>query len=388
MGTKTLRWAAALGLVAGGLVFGVVASPWAAAESGGPEGVAVISTRVWTDTALVVRAGDSITVAARGFVHFGRSPLDRVTPSGTAWGPRCLAIARSRARFAAPGLSCWSLIARLGTGAPFEIGTASSFRARDGGELSLGVNDNDFRDNSGNWSATVTIASPIPTRAAGSPVVSATHPTSRTSVVLFAIVIAAAVALGLYWKRKAARDAAFAPVRTLRAGRMKVRIAPDRSMQRFDSDGIAVPFVISPSDFVDVPFPKPQPAFAWRGLQFRAVKSRIPFLAPHGEVTRVGQSVAASAGVVHAADGYAKGRVPTSLPGVWVFVRGTVNTDYTEEQPTVDGEITAFIRADEPFGPQADTITKSIRAFLAHLDALVDLRPPAVPVQTRLARHA
>jgi hypothetical protein len=188
--------------------------------------------------------------------------------------------------------------------------------------------------------------------------------------------------------RNAARDAAFAATPTLRAARVKVRISPDRSMQRFDPDGTKVPFALAPIDFVDVPFPNPQPLFSWRGLQFRAVKSRIPFQAPHGEVTRLGQFVAASAGVVQADDGYTRGRVPTSLPGIWVFVRGTVNTTYTESQTTVDGEITAFIRADQPFDPQADAIAISIRAFLANLDLLVDIRPPTVAVQARLARHA
>jgi hypothetical protein len=71
-----------------------------------------------------------------------------------------------------------------------------------------------------------------------------------------------------------------------------------------------------------------------------------------------------------------------------VFVRGTVNTTYTEDQTTVDGEITAFIRADQPFDPQADAIATSMRAFLANLDMLVDIRPPTVAVQARLARHA
>jgi len=46
-------------------------------------------------------------------------------------------------------LDCWSLVARIGDGAPFEIGVSRRFTTHQSGELYLGINANDFSQNSG-----------------------------------------------------------------------------------------------------------------------------------------------------------------------------------------------------------------------------------------------
>ncbi|HEX5497970.1 MAG TPA: hypothetical protein VFX03_02045, partial [Thermomicrobiales bacterium] len=54
--------------------------------------------------------------------------------------------------------ACWSLIGRVGSGAPFAVGFGTSFTATSAGRLYLGVNDDIFGDNVGSWTATVTAA--------------------------------------------------------------------------------------------------------------------------------------------------------------------------------------------------------------------------------------
>jgi RHS repeat-associated protein len=56
-------------------------------------------------------------------------------------------------------LACWSLIGRFGTGTPFEIGSSATVTST-GGELSFGVNDNDFADNSGSWAVQMATGAP------------------------------------------------------------------------------------------------------------------------------------------------------------------------------------------------------------------------------------
>src|SRR4029079_18633598 len=69
--------------------------------------VLVTSTRVWTDSHIALHAGDSLTIAGAGVVHFGRGVIDKVAPSGFAWGPRCFSIANSGAQWPARDLRCW-----------------------------------------------------------------------------------------------------------------------------------------------------------------------------------------------------------------------------------------------------------------------------------------
>jgi len=42
-------------------------------------------------------------------------------------------------------------------GSIFEVGTNTIFQAQSSGEFYLGVNDNNLGDNSGNWTASITL---------------------------------------------------------------------------------------------------------------------------------------------------------------------------------------------------------------------------------------
>jgi hypothetical protein len=122
-----------------------------------PVGVSVASSRTWTNTGVTVHAGDSISIRATGIVHFGPGDIAAVPPAGLAPG-RCAAIiARDTKPFPAPKLRCWSLIGRIGTAPPFQLGANTTLRAPSAGELFLGVNDNRLTDNTGAWNAAISV---------------------------------------------------------------------------------------------------------------------------------------------------------------------------------------------------------------------------------------
>lgn len=125
--------------------------------------VSVLPNKVWTDTGVALRSGDAITIRAAGRIHFGAPPIDRLSAAGIPRAKLCDAInvrVPGNSTWPAPKLDCWSLIARIGAGAPFPIGNVKSFHATTDGELFLGVNDNFLRDNSGKWSATLVVTHP------------------------------------------------------------------------------------------------------------------------------------------------------------------------------------------------------------------------------------
>jgi hypothetical protein len=128
--------------------------------------VSVLPNKVFTDTGVALRSGDAITIRATGRIHFGAPPIDRLSAAGIPRGKLCDEInvrVPGNSTWPAPKLDCWSLIARIGAGAPFAIGNVKTFHAPTDGELFLGVNDNFLRDNSGKWSATL-VLTPPPTK--------------------------------------------------------------------------------------------------------------------------------------------------------------------------------------------------------------------------------
>lgn len=128
-----------------------------AAVAGEPAGVVVAGNQPWTPTGISVLAGDRVSVHATGTVFIAGSDPGK-TPVGT---PGCVATSDDSippGPFLAPGLTCFSLIGRVGSGRPFGLGTDVTVVAVDSGELFLGVNDNFFGDNSGSWTATVSVS--------------------------------------------------------------------------------------------------------------------------------------------------------------------------------------------------------------------------------------
>jgi len=107
--------------------------------------VTVAARQPWTDTGLDVVEGDILQFRSEGVIQWGRGRGDG--PAGETNSP----IDERRPIPARPG---GALIGRIGPSASdvFYIGNdRGSFRVRNGGRLYLGVNDDDFRDNSGSF---------------------------------------------------------------------------------------------------------------------------------------------------------------------------------------------------------------------------------------------
>lgn len=115
--------------------------------------VTVIGNRPWTDTGVDLNAGDAVSVSANGSVSFSRGG-QAIGPQGDQ--PSCAVFRNPRVPYVARDLRCHSLIGRIGSlGTSFEVGSSTQFRAPVTGRLYLGVNDNFFPDNSGNWTAVI-----------------------------------------------------------------------------------------------------------------------------------------------------------------------------------------------------------------------------------------
>jgi len=117
----------------------------------------VPGSQPWTDTGIEIRAGDLVSINATGGIRFSvNGPFGG--PDGD--GPDChhLGVEIRRWTFPDADLSCHSLIGRIGLSGPiFEVGSSGRFRTPVDGRLYLGVNDNFFPDNSGNWTAEISL---------------------------------------------------------------------------------------------------------------------------------------------------------------------------------------------------------------------------------------
>ena len=113
--------------------------------------ISVPGAQPWTDTGVDILASNVVTIAASGTIHIAGSDPGK-TPAGAGTGS-CVVSPSA----IAPDLPCWSLIGRIDNGTPFEVGTGTTFIASAAGRLFLGVNDNFFGDNSGAWTATITV---------------------------------------------------------------------------------------------------------------------------------------------------------------------------------------------------------------------------------------
>lgn len=112
--------------------------------------VTIPGTQPWTDTGIDLTQGTTLSISASGVIDVANGNL----PFGPNGNPNCSA----GTGWPGPGLHCFSLIGSIGNnGTPFEVGTSTSFSITTSGRLFLGVNDNVFSDNSGSWSATITV---------------------------------------------------------------------------------------------------------------------------------------------------------------------------------------------------------------------------------------
>jgi Ca2+-binding EF-hand superfamily protein len=112
--------------------------------------IAVGGDRQWVDTRINVRAGDTVTINADGRIRLSRDTRDFATAAGSTLGRRTEGAA-------IPSAPRGSLVARIGDGAPVFIGDNRTLRAPRAGRLYLGVNDDYFDDNTGQYNVTVDV---------------------------------------------------------------------------------------------------------------------------------------------------------------------------------------------------------------------------------------
>ncbi len=117
----------------------------------------------FTDTGIAVSAGDTVIISASGLITLTTDGhIPPMSPAG--FPPNCTATEPvygqvNLSAFVAPQQPCWSLVGKIGVnGSIFEVGTGTTFKAEASGELYLGVNDNNFGDNSGNWTASISVS--------------------------------------------------------------------------------------------------------------------------------------------------------------------------------------------------------------------------------------
>jgi hypothetical protein len=131
----------------------------AVATSGGTAAVArarrsgnayvVQGNQPWTDTGIQVNAGDQVTFRVTGRVATMQGQ-PTVGPEGKT--------GQTSDKYPMPSMQSGALIGRVGTGAPFSIGTQqTAIQMQSGGTLQLGINDDFFGDNTGTFSVSIQV---------------------------------------------------------------------------------------------------------------------------------------------------------------------------------------------------------------------------------------
>lgn len=108
--------------------------------------ITVPANQAWTDTGLVVRRGDRVSVSATGDIMIAPN-----ASSGTGGNPGATV---AGTRYPLNGTPAGALIGRIGNGTPF-LASGPEFVATATGRLMLGINDNILEDNTGNFVVTL-----------------------------------------------------------------------------------------------------------------------------------------------------------------------------------------------------------------------------------------
>jgi hypothetical protein len=116
--------------------------------------VAVPAVQQWTDSGVDLAAGDHLYIVGSGTIKIAGSDPGKHT-NGDTVGAAPVLTCSAEHTFTAPGRQCYGMIARIGSGAPFDVLASVSLTADSAGRLFLGVNDDVFTDNSGSWIADV-----------------------------------------------------------------------------------------------------------------------------------------------------------------------------------------------------------------------------------------
>jgi hypothetical protein len=110
--------------------------------------VQVQANQAWNDGGLTVKKGDRVTFNTAGQISFGANGGMTAGPDGNP--------SIRKQDYPVPAMPVGGLIGRVGTGAPFPIGSNSQpIVMPNDGRLMLGVNDDELGDNSGAFTVTV-----------------------------------------------------------------------------------------------------------------------------------------------------------------------------------------------------------------------------------------
>jgi hypothetical protein len=112
-------------------------------------GIVVSGRQPWTSTGIMVRRGEVVTFNTTGEVRVGPGGDDVANPAGVQGG-------RTATGTPIPSSIVGALIGRIGNGQPFGIGNQTSVPMPASGMLFLGINDNNFDDNSGEFRVEIT----------------------------------------------------------------------------------------------------------------------------------------------------------------------------------------------------------------------------------------
>ena len=117
----------------------------------GAGGLVVNAKQQWTSTGLVVRRGEVLTFNTTGEIQLSTAGDDIATPAGSKSG-------RTAAAGPLPSSPAGVLVGRIGNGQPFVIGNQTSITMPAAGRLFLGINDDHFGDNNGEFRVEITRA--------------------------------------------------------------------------------------------------------------------------------------------------------------------------------------------------------------------------------------
>ena len=134
---------------AGGSTAATSGSAASSPASTSGSGIVVSGKQPWTSTGIMVRRGDVLTLNTTGEVRVGTGNDDAANPAGVMGG-------RTAAGTPIPSSIVGALIGRIGNGAPFGIGNQTTVPMPANGMLFLGINDNNFDDNSGEFRVEIT----------------------------------------------------------------------------------------------------------------------------------------------------------------------------------------------------------------------------------------
>jgi hypothetical protein len=108
-------------------------------------GITVSAKQPWTATGLTVRRGEVLSINATGEVQLSTDSNDVATPLGSKSG-------RKATNAPLPSAAAGALIGRIGAnGQPFGIGSGVQVPMPAAGQLFLGINDDGFEDNQGEF---------------------------------------------------------------------------------------------------------------------------------------------------------------------------------------------------------------------------------------------